>query len=128
MHKKNMILSTFTFIVLSIILFQCTGDGAGSGSGSCNRDSSIDHTEDRITSVKIVAYLATWNGELATVVNELDLNKITHINIAFMNPDTDGIIFCDSSANDLKEAITILHNNNIKVKVLIALSKKKKSP
>lgn len=64
------------------------------------------------TEHRIVGYLPDWNYE---PFDELDLSEITHINIAFCNPDENGRINCDIPENKLKSIISVAHRNDVKV-------------
>lgn len=60
---------------------------------------------------KVVGYLVNWSGFISGA-NAVDYTKVTHINIAFINPDATGNL---SPTTDLGTVSTIIHNNNAKV-------------
>ena len=60
---------------------------------------------------KMVGYLTNW-GNLATDASNVDYSKITHVNIAFINPNNSGTL---SPTTSLSTAVQTIHNNNAKV-------------
>ncbi|MCX6182580.1 MAG: glycosyl hydrolase family 18 protein [Bacteroidetes bacterium] len=62
---------------------------------------------------KVVGYLYNW-GNFVSNANSVDYAKVTHINIAFLNPDNSGNI--GDTAN-LRTVINIIHNHNVKALV-----------
>ena len=64
---------------------------------------------------RIVGYLNTWDNFPSNAAN-LDYKKITHLNIAFANPDASGNL---TAFAGLPTVVKKAHNNN--VKVLISL-------
>ena len=67
---------------------------------------------------KIVAYLPKYTNTLADHLNAFDFTKVTHLNIAFFNPDVNGN-FPASQGTGLDTIVGKAHANN--VKVLISL-------
>ncbi len=61
---------------------------------------------------KIVGYLPDWNYN---PFSELDLSQLTHINIAFCNPDEAGKLYCNIPDSTLKSIVAEAHNNNVEV-------------
>ncbi len=63
--------------------------------------------------MKVIGYLTTWNYDC---YKTLDWNNLTHINIAFVNPDTSGI-FKNNIGNDatLKDIVNTAHKHGVKV-------------
>ncbi|MCX6181627.1 MAG: glycosyl hydrolase family 18 protein [Bacteroidetes bacterium] len=66
--------------------------------------------------VKVVAYLPTWAG-FPNSINNVQLTKVTHINVAFANPNTSGaIILADSrTTTHLATVVTKAHASGVKV-------------
>ncbi|MBX9851636.1 MAG: carbohydrate-binding protein [Cytophagaceae bacterium] len=65
---------------------------------------------------RVIGYLPTWSN-LATNANNTDWSKITHINIAFINPtDASGTL---GPTTGVTTAVQLAHDNN--VKILISL-------
>lgn len=63
--------------------------------------------------MKVIGYLTTWNyGCYKT----MDWSNLTHINIAFVNPDKNGV-FNNDIGNDatLKDIVDTAHENGVKV-------------
>ncbi len=65
------------------------------------------------TDMKVIGYLTTWNY---SCYKTLDWDNLTHINIAFVNPDKNGV-FKNSIGNDatLKSIVDTAHENGVKV-------------
>lgn len=61
---------------------------------------------------RIVGYLPDWNYK---PFSELDLSQLTHINIAFCNPDEAGKLYCNIPGSTLKSIVAEAHNNNVEV-------------
>ena len=66
--------------------------------------------------VRVVAYLPTWAG-FPNSINNVQLTKVTHINVAFANPNTSGVIsLADSrTTTHLATVVTKAHAANVKV-------------
>ncbi len=60
---------------------------------------------------KVVGYLVNWSG-FVTGANAVDYTKVTHINVAFVNPDAAGDL---TPVNDLTTVAGIVHTNNSKI-------------
>ncbi|MBV7529673.1 glycosyl hydrolase family 18 protein [Chitinophaga sp. sic0106] len=63
---------------------------------------------------KIIAYLPKYTTTLADHINAFDFTKVTHINIAFFNPDVNGN-FPASQGTGLDTIVSKAHANNVKV-------------
>jgi GH18 family chitinase len=66
---------------------------------------------------KVIGYLPTWMNFPASVDN-VDLTKITHINIAFANPNTSGVL-SGVSTSDIAHVVNAAHAKNVKVSMSI---------
>jgi chitinase len=60
---------------------------------------------------KVVGYLVNW-GNFVSDASSVDYTRVTHINIAFLNPDASGVL---SPTTNLSNVVTIVHNNNRKI-------------
>ncbi|MFM7022026.1 MAG: glycosyl hydrolase family 18 protein [Flavobacteriales bacterium] len=60
---------------------------------------------------KVVGYLYNW-GNFVNNANNVDYTKVTHINIAFINPDDNGNL---SPTSNLSTVVTLIHSHNVKV-------------
>jgi chitinase len=64
---------------------------------------------------KVIGYLPTWNG-YPNSINNVDLTKVTHINIAFANPNTTGdLSTAGGTLANLATVVTTAHAANVKV-------------
>ncbi len=65
---------------------------------------------------KVVGYLPLWSPLYPTGMNTIDLDKLTHLNIAFANPDASGTLIPSFGTNaDLQVAVQTGHAHNLKV-------------
>src|SRR5690606_4840338 len=63
---------------------------------------------------KIVAYLPKYTPTLADHIDAFDFSKVTHINIAFFNPDANGN-FHASQGTGLDQIVAKAHQHNVRV-------------
>jgi len=66
---------------------------------------------------KVVGYLATWSTGYPTNINSVDLTKVTHINIAFGNPNSSGALTINTT--NVGTIVTACHAANVKVLISI---------
>ena len=66
-----------------------------------------------------MAYLPNWSWTLAKYVNAFDFEKVTHINIAFFNPDTAGN-FPPEQGRGVDTIVAKAHRYNVKVLLSLA--------
>ncbi|MBT5145803.1 MAG: glycosyl hydrolase family 18 [Gemmatimonadetes bacterium] len=77
--------------------------------------------------VRVIGYLPAWK-DLRQSVDRTDLSQVTHINIAFLNPDASGVVdgpdgppcMSGATADDLHYVVAKAHQ--ARVKVLISLA------
>lgn len=74
----------------------------------------------------VIGYLPAWK-DMNETMRKTDLSLLTHINIAFVNPDASGALLyegepvcSDATASSIKEVVKKAHENNIKVLVSLA--------
>lgn len=63
----------------------------------------------------VVGYLPTYNN-FPNSINNVDLNTLTHVNVAFLNPDASGNIYMP---NGLATVVNTAHAKNVKVQISI---------
>jgi len=65
---------------------------------------------------KVIGYLPTYTN-FPNSINSVQLSKVTHINVAFANPNSSGTIILGSSktTNQLATVVNTAHNQNVKV-------------
>lgn len=76
---------------------------------------------------KVIGYIPAYKG-LSAVANKTDFSKITHLNLSFLNPNSNGAITSGGnpvcmeggSASELHYVIQKAHENNVKVLVSLA--------
>jgi hypothetical protein len=66
---------------------------------------------------RVVAYIPTWIN-FPGIVNTADLTKVTHLNIAFANPNTSGTL-SGVSAGNITTVVNAAHAKNVKVLISI---------
>lgn len=62
--------------------------------------------------IRLVGYLPDW---AYSVYKNIDFEALTHLNIAFCNPDKNGNISCSIPDMELENIICKAHENNVKV-------------
>ena len=69
---------------------------------------------------KIVTYLPTWKGSFPASINSFDVRKVTHICIAFANPDAAGnLIVADNGQAGVATVVNAAHAKGTKVMISI---------
>jgi chitinase len=66
-------------------------------------------------SFKIIGYLTSWSGTVA----EMQLNKLTHVNYAFVLPNADGSLKPLENPAKLNQLVTAAHANGVKVLISV---------
>ena len=65
---------------------------------------------------KVVGYLPDWYGD---IINNVQLEKYTHVNYAFAIPDENGSIRPLSNSNLASKLVTTAHSKNVKVLISV---------
>lgn len=65
---------------------------------------------------KVVGYLANWNFD--DYPDKIEWNRLTHLNLAFANPDADGNFTTEGT--DIDPVVTIAHAHGVKVFISLA--------
>ena len=65
---------------------------------------------------KVVGYLAYWNFD--TAPTQIEWDRLTHVNLAFANPDTIGNFSFDGA--DYAQVVEVAHQHNVEVFVSLA--------
>jgi chitinase len=86
----------FTFLALSMLFYGPAG------------------AQDKREKFRIVGYV---RGEAAEMADEIQFKKITHLNIAFINPDSTGRF---TEAKGIQAVVAKAHRNGVKVLMAIA--------
>src|SRR6187402_1043127 len=74
----------------------------------------LNTTTTDVSGFKVIGYLPKYTSTLADHLNAFDFTKITHLNIAFFNPDVNGN-FPASQGTGLDTIVSKAHLNNVKV-------------
>jgi chitinase len=62
-----------------------------------------------------VGYMPSWSGN----VNSIQYTKLTHINYAFVLPNSNGTLQAIPDQNKLRSLVTLAHNNGVKVSLAV---------
>lgn len=62
--------------------------------------------------IRVVGYLPDWSYR---AYHTLDFSALTHLNIAFCNPDSDGRLFCYIPDSAMHEIVETAHENGVRV-------------
>ncbi|CAG5005404.1 hypothetical protein DYBT9275_03575 [Dyadobacter sp. CECT 9275] len=81
------------------------------GTGCTQKETEPEKTSPVDNTFRVIGYIHTTDN-VATALNAIDLSKLTHINIAFINPDAQGTL---TGTANLKAAADLLHSKGIKV-------------
>ena len=68
------------------------------------------------TTFKVVGYISSWSFDR---IDELEIEKLTYLNLAFANPDKDGNLICDGGY-DVKPVVKKGHDAGLKVFISLA--------
>ncbi len=75
-------------------------------------DSVADAENAGPTERRVVGYLPDWSYQ---AYKNMDFSTLTHINIAFCNPDANGELFCYIPDSEMKAIVDKAHANGVKV-------------
>ncbi len=82
--------------------------------------SSFAQSKASSAAYKIVTYLPTWKGAFPASINNFDLRKVTHICIAFANPDATGnLIVADNGQAGVATVVNAAHAKGTRVMISI---------
>ena len=117
-------LKMFLLMVLTVCtgLFGCSGSGSNNGSGAdagADSDSELysdSDTDKYPNEFKVIGYLPTW-GTFDSNLTAADFTKLTHINIAFGNPDSDGKLEENLSSDQIAALVAKASEHNVKVSI-----------
>ena len=105
---------------LLYLLIICIGEWGCSLSGN---NSSDDLGNDIYSDVhkyprgfKVIGYLPTW-GDFDQNLRTADFSKLTHVNIAFGNPDSDGNLEENLNDDQITALVLKASENNVKVSI-----------
>lgn len=82
--------------------------------------SSFAQSKTSSATYKVVTYLPTWKGSFPASINNFDVRKVTHICIAFANPDAAGnLIVADNGQAGVATVVNAAHAKGTKVMISI---------
>jgi chitinase len=88
---------------------------AATSSSTSAQSSSQPSSTNSATQLKIVGYAPSWS----TSADEIQYDKLTHINYAFVLPNTDGSLQSLPSPSLLQDIVSRAHANGVKVVVSV---------
>lgn len=89
-------------MMATVSMALCLGGCTAAGSG----------TEEPETKPRVVGYLPDWSYSF---YRDLDFEALTHLNIAFCNPDSRGNLSCGIPDSELQEIVDRSHSAGVKV-------------
>jgi len=105
--KNKALLTVVVFVLLNAI---------GCKKSNVKAEVKSDTTTTVAANFRVVGYLR-YGDNLLNEAKAIDMGKITHLNVAFINPDADGDFTADA---DLKQVAIMAHNNKVQVLASIA--------
>ncbi|HUX97484.1 MAG TPA: glycosyl hydrolase family 18 protein [Bacteroidales bacterium] len=104
---KKLIFKSLTVLAITLLLcISCNKGGSKWGPDIYKPD----------TTFKIVGYISGWSFDR---IDELEIEKLTYLNLAFANPDKEGNLLCDGGF-DVRPVIEKGHNAGLKVFISLA--------
>lgn len=100
--------------VLAVSLAVFIGAGSSVHAGKETHDiSAAELVRDMdINTNRIIGYLPDWSYKAYT---DIDFSRLTHIHIAFCNPDENGMLSCYIPDDEMKQIVSAAHQNNVEV-------------
>lgn len=113
MIMKKLLITLITTILL---VFSCAPPVEDTSNDTELNSIEYDVTADETTPNKrVVVYIPYWSFDYART-NTLDLDKVSHVNLAFVNPDSNGdFSFPDVSTTAIHSLVDEAHNKGVKV-------------
>ena len=117
-----------TVLIVCTGVFGCSDSGNNSGSvtdsdtdsdsnSHTDTDTDIDFDSDKYPNgFKVIGYFPTW-GTFDSNLTGADFTKLTHINIAFGNPDSDGKLEENLSDDQIAALVAKASEHSVKVSI-----------
>ncbi len=114
-------LNAYLLAVVAIVLFalsscrkENTADFAPQSPGLSSKSMTAPEPVTAAT-FKVIGYMPSWEGD----VNAVQYSKLTHINYAFLIPNTNGSLQALDNASKFQSLVTTAHNNEVKVMISV---------
>jgi chitinase len=105
--RKNPFFLLTAFSIALLLLASCRKNITGTSTGT---------TAPRaVTSFKVVGYLPSWSGS----VSAIQFGDLTHINYAFLIPNSDGSLQSIDQPSKLSSMVTAAHNAGVKAMISV---------
>ena len=107
--KRKPFLTWAGLSVLSVFVFSCRKDIS-------TTDMATGKTSPRAaTNFKVVGYLPSWSGS----VSSIQFSKLTHINYAFLLPNSDGSLQAIDNSSKLSSMVSAAHAAGVKALISV---------
>jgi hypothetical protein len=109
--------NTYLLAVVAMVLFALSScrkeNKADFAPKSADLSSKSMENPEPVTAAtfKVVGYMPSWEGD----VNTVQYSKLTHINYAFLIPNTNGSLQALDNTPKFQSLVTTAHNNGVKV-------------
>ena len=121
-HRRNWfhtILKSLVYLLITpLIVISCSKETVNDD----DTTNEIENIEPLFDSARVVGYLPYYRF---SDINKIALCKITHLNIAFVNPDIEGNLSLPNSSAlpyTLTEIISIARSKNPQIKIFVSLA------
>ena len=111
MSRSRLIAFLFWFLGTSLILSSCLSEK----SPTLTQPTAMMMKENSPSTFRIIGYAPDWDS----VVDEIQFDKLTHINYAFLLPKSDGTFEDLDHPEKLKEIVSEAHNHGVAVLISI---------
>lgn len=101
-----------SFFAANLVLFAYTGLPAHAEEETSHIFPSALVRDVDVNTNRIIGYLPDWSYE---AYKDIDFSSLTHINIAFCNPNENGTLSCYIPDNEMKKIVSVAHQNNVEV-------------
>ena len=106
--KRKPFLAWAGLSVLSLFVFSCRKDISSTGGGKTAARAVTSN-------FKVVGYLPSWSGS----VSAIQFSKLTHINYAFLIPNSDGSLQSIDDASKLSSMVSSAHAAGVKALISV---------
>ncbi|HEV2481887.1 MAG TPA: glycosyl hydrolase family 18 protein [Puia sp.] len=107
--KRKPFLAWAGISVLSLFVFSCRKDISPSAAGGKTTPRAVT------SSFKVVGYLPSWSGS----VGSISFSQLTHINYAFLIPNSDGSLQTIDNASKLSSMVSAAHAAGVKALISV---------
>ena len=99
-------------LVDALHVMACAAGGTVYSLSAVRAEDVLNEKKQETSERRVVGYLPDWSYE---VYKTMDMSCLTHINIAFCNPDESGVLSCNIPDSELRSIVGAAHKNGVKV-------------